>query len=190
MATGRDSGVGGPGDSGRRPPRRPQPGPGHTLDCPHTPAPSVRWSPAPAPAGPRAVHGFRAALIQSAAAAAPPRSSRCFLPLPWGSERRSYGGRRDPNSFSQPFFPGQILCGHQLLVAVVDQVFPPLRNGSGDFPLPPAAVGPPSCAASGGAAKKRLTPGATPAACCVTSAKSLSLAESVKPGNACLTGML
>lgn len=125
MAPGRESAGRGSGDSGRRLPRTRQPDPGHAPPL----SPHSRLPPATQPhhLTLEAVGGSR--ILRRAGSARPrrllqPETSLCFSLLPWGSERGSYGGRRDP---------------YFLLLASLPLPDPPgplalIRRGLPDFP--------------------------------------------------------
>lgn len=95
---------GNPGFEGGASLSSPRPTQATLLSCRHIPAPATDLTASPACLGPRAVLGVRTALGPIGGGGAQSRN----LPRPpavaVGTGRRSYGGRRDPNS-SPPLFP-------------------------------------------------------------------------------------
>lgn len=144
------------------------------LCCPSIPAPPPSTQPHHLhPRGRGRVQDSAPRWVQSEAAAAQSRNLPRLPAVAMGTGRRSYGGRRGPNSFSPPrFFCGSPAAPPALL-SRHPPAFPPLLNRNGEFPPPPAWVG--SC----GASKGRLNPRGPPFPLRVTSAESLSLAESI-----------
>ncbi|KAF5914735.1 hypothetical protein HPG69_005232 [Diceros bicornis minor] len=106
--------------------------------CPHTPGSLHRPTPITCTLG--AAGGSR---IPRRTQSNPPRkmrrpeTSRCFSLLPWGSERRSYGGRRDPKLLLFASLPLPDPLGPP---ALLRRPFPHLPNGKGKRRIPAASA--------------------------------------------------